>query len=85
MFNRQPTLTDGTFTLRPLTRADQPPLRAAASDPLIWAGHPATDRHKPEIFDALFKSLLEFGGAMLVLHGDDVRCARIGEGRPIWR
>lgn len=66
MFDRQPTLTDGTYSLRPLAPGDRPALRAAASDPLIWAGHPAPDRYKPAVFDRLFDTLMAFGGALVV-------------------
>ncbi len=67
MFDRQPTLTDGSLVLRPLIDSDLPALRAAASDPFIWAGHPATDRFKPGVFDALFTQLIAFQGALIVL------------------
>lgn len=72
MFDRQPTLTDGSLFLRPLVPPDRPALRAAASDPLIWAGHPATDRYKPAVFDDLFAKLLAFQGALIVLKDDKV-------------
>ena len=68
MFDKQPILADGTYHLRPLTWDDQPALRAAAADPLIWAGHPDTDRYKPEVFDLLFPKLMAFKGAMIVEH-----------------
>lgn len=72
MFDRQPTLTDDTYTLRPLREDDRPALRMAASDPLIWAGHPVKDRYKPEVFNALFDSLLAFEGALLISRGEAV-------------
>lgn len=72
MFDRQPDLTDGTYHLRPLRAADRPALRLAASDPLIWAGHPAKDRYKPQVFNALFDTLLAFEGALLISRGEDV-------------
>lgn len=72
MFDRQPTLCDGSLTLRPLSPADLPALRAAASDPDIWAGHPATDRYKPDVFNDLFAKLMDFQGALIVLKDDTV-------------
>ena len=72
MFNRQPTLTDGTLILRPLRQDDLPALRAAASDPAIWEGHPATDRYKADVFDLYFPQLMAFKGALLVLKDDEV-------------
>ncbi len=72
MFDRQPTLRNGPLTLRPLTPADRPALREAAGDPEIWAGHPATDRYKPDVFNDLFAKLLDFQGALIVLKDDTV-------------
>lgn len=72
MLNRQPTLTDGALVLRPLRRDDLPALRYAASDPQIWAGHPATDRYKPEVFGALFEQLIAFKGALIALQNGEV-------------
>lgn len=57
-FNFQPTLTDGVFQIRPLVEADREGLFAAANDPKIWAGHPATDRYLRPVFDPYFNSLL---------------------------
>jgi len=68
MFDGQPTLSDGTFTLRPLTPADQTHLRAAASDRLIWAGHPASTRHLPEVFNPYFSKLLTFCQTLIIAH-----------------
>ena len=44
---RQPLLAGNGLILRPLAAADWRVLFAVASDPAIWAGHPAPDRwHK---------------------------------------
>ncbi len=41
-------------------------LGAAAADPLIWAGHPATDRWRPEVFGPYFDTILAGGGGLLI-------------------
>ena len=49
-FDAQPTLTGETLVLSPLRAEDCPGLQAAAASPDLWAGHPAKDRWKPEVF-----------------------------------
>lgn len=63
--DRQPTLTDGVVRLRPLRAEDRAAMRAAASDPEIWAGHPDRERWGPT-FDAYFDDNLASGGALAV-------------------
>ena len=63
--NRQPALAHPRLTLRPATPADWPALAAAASDPGIWAGHPAHDRWQEPVFRAFFDDGLASGGMML--------------------
>lgn len=58
-FDVQPELTGETLHVRPLVAADHEGLYRAASDPAVWAGHPAKDRHRREIFDPYFQFLLE--------------------------
>ena len=65
-FDDQPTLQGDRLLLRPLLRSDKDALAKAASDPEIWAGHPATDRYKPGVFETYFDMLLERGGALTV-------------------
>lgn len=65
-FKFNPTLTDTTLLLRPLAATDENALTQAASDPAIWAGHPATDRYKPEVFKPYFDMLLASGGTLIV-------------------
>lgn len=65
-FDFQPTLRSGTLLLRPLRAEDRAGLRRAASDPLIWAGHPARDRHLPEVFEPYFDLLLASGATLVV-------------------
>lgn len=58
-FDRQPVLDDGVaLRLRPLVADDFQGLHQAASDPEVWAGHPATDRWKPQVFRPYFDFLI---------------------------
>ena len=63
----QPTLTGPHLLLRPLTASDREALYAVARDPLLWAMHPAHDRHERAAFDRLFDESLDSGGALLVV------------------
>ena len=65
MLNRQPTLTHPALTLRPATAADWPALFAAAHDPGIWEGHPASDRWQEPVFRAFFDDGLASGGMLV--------------------
>lgn len=63
----QPTLSDGHVLLRPLAEDDRQALLSVASDPLIWAGHPAHDRWQESVFQRFFDDGLASGGALAVL------------------
>lgn len=86
--NLQPTLTDGDIRLRPLEAEDWQPLYAVASDPLIWAVHPAHDRWQEPVFRAFFDDALRSGGALAItrtatgeiIGSSRFDCARAGEG-----
>ena len=65
-FDAAPELEGEHVRLRPLTPDDRPALFAVASDPLIWAQHPAQDRWKPEVFDAFLDQALSEGGGLVV-------------------
>ncbi|MEM7440098.1 MAG: GNAT family N-acetyltransferase [Pseudomonadota bacterium] len=41
-------------------------LKNAASDPGIWAGHPAQNRHEAEVFEPYFNMLLDSGAALVI-------------------
>ncbi|WP_299150334.1 GNAT family protein [uncultured Tateyamaria sp.] len=78
-FPDQPTLTGPTLRLRPLSVDDHAALAAAASDPAIWAGHPARDRHKPDVFTPYFDMLLDAGGTLVITEGGSgavIGCSR---------
>ncbi|WP_421709237.1 GNAT family N-acetyltransferase [Algihabitans sp.] len=66
-FDFQPILTGKAIAVRPLAKGDFEALFAAASDPAIWAGHPAKDRYRREVFAAYFAFLLDSGKALIVL------------------
>jgi RimJ/RimL family protein N-acetyltransferase len=62
----QPTLTEADIRLRPLQPDDWQALYAVASDPLIWAVHPAHDRWQEPVFRAFFDDALRSGGALVI-------------------
>jgi RimJ/RimL family protein N-acetyltransferase len=66
-FDLQPILEGNLLRLRPLRHEDWDALYAVASDPLIWEQHPASDRHKEEVFREFFRGALESGGAFIVI------------------
>jgi RimJ/RimL family protein N-acetyltransferase len=72
-FDLQPTLKGDLLKLRPLREEDWRELHAVASDPLIWEQHPASDRHKEEVFREFFRSAMECGGALIAVDARDGR------------
>ena len=66
----QPTLIGPRLLLRPLTPADREALYAVARDPLLWAQHPAHDRHERPVFDRHFDEALASAGALIALDRD---------------
>ena len=64
-FDPQPVLRGELLVLRPLHADDFPALYAAASDPLIWEQHPASNRHEEEIFRGFFRDAMASGGALI--------------------
>jgi RimJ/RimL family protein N-acetyltransferase len=66
-FDRQPTLTGELVELRPLRAEDYDALYAVAADPLMWAQHPAKDRHREPVFRQLFQESLASGGALVII------------------
>lgn len=63
--HRQPSLCHPLLRLDPATAQDWPALFAVASDPAIWAGHPANDRWQEPVFAAFFADGLASGGMLL--------------------
>lgn len=65
-FNDQPELTGPFATLRPIHADDFDGLYQCASDPRVWAGHPATDRHEKDVFLKWFDSAMAAKALVLV-------------------
>ncbi len=65
-FDPQPTLRESGLTLSPLSEDDRTGLTKAASDPLIWRGHPARNRYETEVFAPYFDMLLTSGSALSI-------------------
>jgi RimJ/RimL family protein N-acetyltransferase len=67
MFSLQPTLENDLLIIRPMQADDFDGLYKVASDPLVWAQHPAKDRYQLPVFTALFNDGLASGGAFVVI------------------
>lgn len=65
--DRQPVLEGERLLLRPLTPDDWDALFAVASDPAVWALHPAHDRWQEPVFRAFFEDALAHKGALVVV------------------
>lgn len=65
--DRQPVLEGERLRLRPLHQDDWAALFAVASDPQIWAVHPANDRWQEPVFRAFFDDALANQGALAVI------------------
>jgi RimJ/RimL family protein N-acetyltransferase len=80
--DRQPVLEGDRLTLRPLVPADWEALYAVASDPAIWAVHPAHDRWREPVFHQFFDEALAGGGALAIVdkaNGEIVGSSRYGQ------
>ncbi|MEO5938923.1 MAG: GNAT family N-acetyltransferase [Sphingomonas sp.] len=77
--DRQPYLTGELIELRPATPDDFAALFAVASDPLIWAVHPAHDRWQEPVFRRFFDDGLASGGMLVAI--DRATGAVIGSSR----
>ena len=77
--DRQPHLTGELIALRPARPDDWHALFAVASDPLIWAVHPAHDRWQEQVFRAFFDQGLASGGMLVAI--DRASGAMIGSSR----
>jgi RimJ/RimL family protein N-acetyltransferase len=65
--DRQPVLEGERLLLRPLEPDDWNALFAVASDPAVWALHPAHDRWQEPVFRAFFDDALANRGALAVI------------------
>lgn len=66
-FDLQPRLENDLLLLRPLLEEDFDGLYKVASDPLLWEQHPASDRYKKDVFEALFRDAMLSKGAFAVV------------------
>ncbi|MXP42116.1 GNAT family N-acetyltransferase [Altererythrobacter soli] len=65
--DRQPVLEGERLLLRPVRPDDWEALFAVASDPELWALHPAHDRWQEPVFRAFFEDALAKGGALAIV------------------
>jgi N-acetyltransferase len=63
----QPTLIGEKLLLRPLKGDDWEAMFAVASDPLLWAGHPASNRYQEAVFREYFAGAMASRGALAVV------------------
>jgi RimJ/RimL family protein N-acetyltransferase len=82
MLELQPRLGGELLELRPLRADDWDALFAVASDPLIWAGHPAYDRYTEPVFREFFREALESRGALIA--SDRATGHIVGSSRYVW-
>ncbi len=78
-FNDQPILEDATYLMRPMSADDYEAMYQAASDPQIWALHPAKDRWQPDVFRKYFDFLVQSGGTLVLINKSDgaiIGCSR---------
>lgn len=71
MFNPQPVLVGPSLSVRPLRQGDFEALYAVARDPLVWAQHPASNRHLRCVFEHFFDDAIDSGGALAIVAGED--------------
>lgn len=78
-FDAQPELASSLLALRPMNPADFDGLFAAAGHPEVWAGHPAKDRYKKDVFEKYFGFLLGTQSTLVVIDqasGRIIGCSR---------
>ena len=63
----QPVLEDDRVIVRPMAEADRELLFTVASDPAIWAIHPAHDRWQRAVFEPFFEEALASNGALTII------------------
>jgi hypothetical protein len=66
-FDRQAVLAGELLLLRPYRDNDFAALFSVASDPLIWAVHPAHDRWQALVFRAFMADAVELGGTLVAV------------------
>lgn len=66
-FDFQPTLTGQLTVVRPVVPTDWKDMFAGASDPEIWAVHPAHDRYLEPVFREFFDGAVASGSAFTIV------------------
>jgi RimJ/RimL family protein N-acetyltransferase len=85
MTDWQPVLEGGIVVLRPTCADDWDEMFTAASDPLIWAGHPAKNRFTEGEFRKYFDGALQSGGSLTIIDkrsGGIIGCSRYHDYEP---
>ncbi len=67
MFEFQPTLEGRLVIVRPVKKDDWDEMYQVASDPAVWALHPASDRYKEKVFRSYFDGAIESGSAFSIV------------------
>lgn len=67
LFEYCPNLSNELVALRPLVSSDFEGLYSVASDPELWAGHPAKNRYQREVFESWFDDALSSGLALVIV------------------
>ncbi|GJM12718.1 MAG: putative acetyltransferase [Pseudohongiella sp.] len=62
-FDFKPVLEGPRVTVRPIRESDWEGMFAAAGNPEVWKGHPATNRYQEPVFRAFFDDALASGSA----------------------
>ncbi|OUD09941.1 hypothetical protein BVC71_08380 [Marivivens niveibacter] len=77
-FDTQPSISGYGYRIDPLREEDREALYQAASDPLTWAGHPATTRHQRPNFDRYFDDNLSSKQTVVLRNdaGTVIGCSR---------
>lgn len=70
-FDPQPVLEGENILLRPTVAADWDGLFGVASDPEIWAVHPAHDRWQEPVFRTFFDTAMASGGNLTIIDKND--------------
>jgi N-acetyltransferase len=74
-FDFQPTLPGTLITMRPFDEADFEALYAVASDPEIWALHPARERYQRPVFrDYIDDAVADRGGMVAIENATGAIC-----------
>ncbi|MEM1230369.1 MAG: GNAT family N-acetyltransferase, partial [Pseudomonadota bacterium] len=71
-FEYQPNLVGPNAFIRAISESDFDGLYQCASNPLVWAGHPAKDRYRKDVFTDWFEAALS-ARALVIARRDDRR------------